>query len=228
METIKLETSGGDTFQDTAMEAKELSLRNNTLVQFDFNGRICIIGADTNLDWLWRDYSNSWLMGWTKIGPDCLENYEPEVAEQLRKNQIAAEEKAEKEREEYRLKEEKERAAFQEKVKDVLMEFKSKADWEKGVENNKDPYGACIYEYAEGWAKLMQVEIVNGNKLEDIAEKASHELGFLGITGFMYGAAVSVLSHCWLHGERLRKWHNKEYNHEGEGVVNPAILTIPQ
>jgi hypothetical protein len=24
----------------------------------------------------------------------------------------------------------------------------------------------------------------------------------------------------------LRKWHNKEYNYEGEGTVNPAILTI--
>lgn len=26
--------------------------------------------------------------------------------------------------------------------------------------------------------------------------------------------------------EELRKWHNKEYNYEGDGVVNPAILTI--
>jgi len=42
----------------------------------------------------------------------------------------------------------------------------------------------------------------------------------------MYGASVQVLSQCWKYGEDLRKWHNKEYNHEGEGVVNPAIVTV--
>jgi hypothetical protein len=62
--------------------------------------------------------------------------------------------------------------------------------------------------------------------LREIAEPTSFELGFLGITGFMYGAAVQILSKCWKHGEDLRKWHNNEYGHEGEGVVNPAILTL--
>lgn len=72
----------------------------------------------------------------------------------------------------------------------------------------------------------MQVEMSKGKTLKDVAEKTSFEMGFLGTTGFMYGAAVSVLSQCWKYGEELRKWHNKEYNHEGEGVVNPAILII--
>lgn len=124
------------------------------------------------------------------------------------------------------MKKDKERAAFKEKTVNVKMEFKEKADWDLGLSKNTDSYGGCVYEYAEGWAKLMQVEMLGGKELEDIAEKTSYEMGFLGITGFMYGAAVSVLSHCWLYGERLRKWHNKEYNHEGKGVVNPAILSI--
>ena len=42
----------------------------------------------------------------------------------------------------------------------------------------------------------------------------------------MYGCAVSILSECWEYGEELRKWHNKKYNHGGDGVVNPAVLTI--
>ena len=42
----------------------------------------------------------------------------------------------------------------------------------------------------------------------------------------MYGCAVSILSQCWKYGEELRKWHNKEYNYDGDGVVNPAVLTI--
>ncbi len=113
------------------------------------------------------------------------------------------------------------------------MEISNIDEWNKGKENNTDPYGACIYEYAEGWAKVMQAEIkkrgfekVDYVVMFGIAETSSRELNFLGISGFMKGAAVSILSHCWKHGEELRKWHNKEYGQEGDGVVNPAILTI--
>lgn len=42
----------------------------------------------------------------------------------------------------------------------------------------------------------------------------------------MYGMAVSILSQCWKYGEFLRKWHNKEYGYEGDGVVNPAVMTV--
>lgn len=42
----------------------------------------------------------------------------------------------------------------------------------------------------------------------------------------MYGYAVSILSQCWEYGEYLRKWHNKEYGYDGDGVVNPAIMTV--
>ncbi|WP_239255521.1 hypothetical protein [Listeria ilorinensis] len=42
----------------------------------------------------------------------------------------------------------------------------------------------------------------------------------------MYGAAVAALAHCWKYGEELKKWHNGQYGHEGDGVVNPAIITV--
>ena len=103
--------------------------------------------------------------------------------------------------------------------------------WNKGVENNQDPYGSAIYRYLERWADLMEKEIENSSESpEEViiqnAERLSHEADTEGITGFMYGAAVSVLSQGWEYGEILRKWHNKEYGYEGEGVVNPAIMTI--
>lgn len=40
------------------------------------------------------------------------------------------------------------------------------------------------------------------------------------------GCAVSILSQCWEYGEYLRKWHNKEYGYDGDGVVNPAVMTV--
>ena len=73
-----------------------------------------------------------------------------------------------------------------------------------------------------------------GEKLEDVANECSNEADTEGITGFMYGAAVSVLASCWEHGEELRRWHNlkTQIRDEGEkanesgGVLNPALLNI--
>jgi len=71
------------------------------------------------------------------------------------------------------------------------------------------------------------VSLSEKGKIEDIAEKASHDADTEGITGFMYGTAVSILAKFWKHGEELRKWHNAKYKKpEISGVVNPAIMTI--
>ena len=42
----------------------------------------------------------------------------------------------------------------------------------------------------------------------------------------MHGMAVSILSRHWAHGDELKDWHNKKYNHKGDGVVNPAVMTL--
>lgn len=102
-------------------------------------------------------------------------------------------------------------------------------NWEQWVEvNSKDPYSLCVVTYASRWGKYMQHLMEKYNKtVVDIAENASHVSDIEGITGFMYGCAVSILSQCWKYGEELRKWHNKEWGQEDtDGVVNPAVLTI--
>lgn len=92
--------------------------------------------------------------------------------------------------------------------------------------NSHDGYSLAVMNYLTRWADLMETEIAKGKKLADIAEKTSHKADTEGITGFMYGCAVNILAQVWEHGEELRKWHNKEYDYEGDGVVNPAIITI--
>ena len=114
----------------------------------------------------------------------------------------------------------------------ILVEKKKAYDeWR---EKNSDPYGRRCFTYAEEWADLIEKRIALGETLESCAEKTSHEADTDGITGFMHGAAVSILSEAWVHGEALRRWHNlktqirdegEKANREG-GVLNPAILTI--
>ena len=103
-------------------------------------------------------------------------------------------------------------------------------DYQKGYNNNLDFYGHGVYTFAERWAELMEKDIeATGDPVKSITKNAegfAKEADTEGITGFMYGCAVSILAECWEYGEILRKWHNHEYHYDGDGVVNPAILTI--
>lgn len=114
------------------------------------------------------------------------------------------------------------------------MEIVNEDFYNKCVEANTDPYGSAIIRYATNWADIMESKMGNGEKLEHIAEKTSHDADTEGVTGYMYAAAVSILANCWLYGEQLRKWHNidtqlgteGEEANKGNGVLNPALLSI--
>jgi hypothetical protein len=104
-------------------------------------------------------------------------------------------------------------------------------DWK--AKNADDPYGADIFRYAEAWAGLLEERMTSGASIEELAEQTSAEAD-TGITGFMYGMAVSVLAQCWIHGEALRRWHNLKTQLGAEGetanangtVLNPALLSF--
>lgn len=108
--------------------------------------------------------------------------------------------------------------------------------WQKGIDAQKGQgYGLACFTFAEYWARLMQKGISEGKQVKDIADECSRKADIpCGITGFMYGCAVSILADCWKHGEELRRWHNKktQLGTEGDkankngGVLNPALLSI--
>jgi hypothetical protein len=93
-------------------------------------------------------------------------------------------------------------------------------------------YCQCIIDFAIAWADLMEERIHNGAgkvSVASCADECSHIIdskpGF-GITGNQYAYAVGLLAEYWILGEPLRVWHNKQYDHEGKGVVNPAVLVV--
>ncbi len=226
---IALKTFGGDGIKSTAEKAAKMAITTNKVVEFDFNGIQCLVDKSTNPDWLVRDYMNAHMMKWETIGPNCQQEYTPEIEKQIKEARQEIKERHEKQAKEYKAKSDKARADFDAKVAGIEMEFSENGleGWNKGREANQDPYGSGIFDFAESWAKLMQLEMSNGKTLVECASETSHQLDFMGITGYMYGAAVSTLSQVWKHGEALRKWHNKDYGvPESKGVVNPAIITI--
>lgn len=221
----KLEVPLGSDFTKIAFKAKTLA--NEDLVEFDFNGIKCLVGKNTDLDLLFRDYQNASIMNWKVIGPDCIENYNPEVELELQQRREANRKKAEKQRKDWLAKEKKERKQFESKVKGIELEFSDEKGWNESRRVNSDGYGRAILDYAEAWAKLMQIEIINGKTVEDCYDYTQDGLGFFGISGFQFGAAVFILSQTWKYGEELRRVHNKKYGVENkDGVINPAILSF--
>lgn len=114
------------------------------------------------------------------------------------------------------------------------MTLRDEDKWKHIVEVNDDDYGKATVDYAEAWANLMEKEMTKGKKLEEVANQTSKDADTEGITGFMYGCAVGILSQVWVYGEQLRQWHNLDTQIKDEGekanekgtVLNPALLTV--
>jgi len=226
MQKYKFEPLPGTDFKVATSDAKEIQYTNNCDVEFNFNGVTCVVTAQTNPEWLYRDYRNSLSYKIPEVATGIEPEYSPEIQEQLNKAKIQSEKRQAEARKKYEAEEKKKLNAFNKKVQGIEIELFNPLSWKMWSETNQDGYGKGIMTFAQNWAKLMQVEMASGKSLKDIASKTSHEADVEGITGYMYGAAVKVLADSWKHGEELRRWHNKEYNQEGDGVVNPAVITL--
>lgn len=107
------------------------------------------------------------------------------------------------------------------------MKIKNEKGYQEWVDaQNGHSYGLACFRYAEKWAELMESEIAQGKEIKYIAERLSHQADTEGITGFMYGVAVTILSNFWEYGAELRVWHNAKYNYDGDGEANPALLQV--
>lgn len=213
--TNKIELLPGSHITDACEAAVRMALDGHCPVEFDFNGiSICAMpGSNPS---------------------DLVEGYEKEC-DRRHQEYIASPEY--KERQEAAAKKERERKASLAAALVGAPERMTLLDpegWKKACDANQDPYGAAVMTYAERWARMMEAGMANGKRIEDIAEDYSHLADEEGISGFMYGCAVRVLSSVWIHGEALRLWHNLKHQlrHEGEkanengGVLNPACLVM--
>lgn len=229
---LKIEATWGEDFNKTAARAKEIANQKNANVEFNFNGIACVVNKETVTDWLYRDYTNAHIMGWSTVGPDCEMVYDVDVMVELRKRQLDAAKKQKMEVDEMRQSDLEKQRIVEEKIRGVvfLVHPDKQEEYEAYIlKNSTDGYSLAVVDYADTWAKLMEIEISKGRtKISEIADECQTGLDYLGITGFQYGCAVSSLVHFWVFGEELRQWHNAQYGAptDAKGTVNPAILTL--
>ena len=248
---VKMEPSYWGTIQTAMAEAQD-SARKGTPVEFDFNRITVRVSHQTNLEWLLRDYHTAFLLDWSIIGPDPQEEYTDALKMQISEARADQEQQRAEQQRIWPQQRLAALSALEEKIHGVEFSIKpgretALANWRT---NSTDGCGAAIIDYAIVWAKLMQERIQRGYRLQDVADATSHEADTDGITGFMYGAAVKVLTDTWVFGHDLAVWHNakyvesfwdvlnegsvteafaawqKHYMTEDRGVVNPAIFTI--
>ena len=215
MKTKTIEALLGDHVATVCQNAVEMARAENCNIEFDFNGHKLTATPDTDPAALASSYSE-----------ECERRHAAYLASPEHKSQ--QDEAAMKERE---------RKA---KVESILadgpatMTLADPEGWAKSCAANSDGYGGAVITYAERWARMMEARMGTGERIADIADECSHLANEEGITGFMYGCAVSTLAKVWKHGEALRMWHNlkTQIRDEGEkanesgGVLNPALLNI--
>lgn len=212
---IDYEPMAGDHIESACSEAVATAHRLNRNVVFKFNDQTITATPTSNPDELSKAYST-----------ECQRSHDEYIASpEYRKQQ-----------EEYALAEKRKASALANALVSApkYMSLKDEAGWKKACAANTDPYGGAVMRYAETWARLMEDGISKGRVLDDIADETSHLADNEGLTGFMFGAAVSTLARVWIYGEDLRRWHNlkTQIRDEGEkanvsgGVLNPALLTI--
>lgn len=224
------ETIIGSTITATIARMVETAAAEGATVTTDFNGVSLRVRSDSDPDLIYRDWSRA-MSGYIAktVGP-----YPPV---QLTSEDVASDARIEAENEacrqardaRYRAEVEAKSAATAALLAAAPpMAVVDEAAWQSWKDANSDPYGSGIIRYAEAWARLMQAEIANGATLEDVADTTSTAADTEGVTGFMHGAAVACLAACWVHGDQLRKWHNRKWGigEDREGTANPAIWTI--
>ncbi len=203
----------GNTIQSACEEAVRLAKLELCNVEFDFNDQKLTATPDSDPAAMAKGYMD-----------DCERRHAEYVASPEYKRQ----------QEEYEAKQRERESKLYAMLASAPdhMTLRDPEGWKESCRVNSDGYGGAVMTYAERWARLMEARMSKGECIADIADECSHLADNEGITGFMYGCAVSILSKVWQHGEALRLWHNLKTQiqdegvraNESGGVLNPAML----
>ena len=215
MKTKQMEVYAGNNISSTCGEAVEMAKRERCNVEFEFNGQFILATPESDPIILTKNFTN-----------EC----------ERRHAEFIASPECRQQQEECERKQREHESTLNSALADAPahMTLRDPAGWKQAKEANGDPYGSAVMAYAERWARLMEARMAKGERISDIADDCSHLADSDGITGFMYGCSVAILSKVWQHGEALRLWHNLKTQIRDEGVkanesgavLNPAIISI--
>lgn len=115
---------------------------------------------------------------------------------------------------------------------EFIMKLKDEKAWAEWVESNQDSYGKACVDVARRVMELL--DEANNFDTHQIICQADDDIEAGGITGFMAGYVAKMVSQCHERGEEFRVAWNSDNQigdegdkaNEGDGILNPALLTI--
>lgn len=204
MKTEIITSTLGRSFHKVAEDAKEISQQEGALLSFDFNGVTCQITEDTDLELLWRDYEYALKLSWPVIGPNCPKEWPARITEAIVKKDAENEARQAELTAKYDAENKAKETAYLSQAAGMTLDLSYPDSWALGLSKNQDDYGAATYRYAERWGILMQHYLNAGESMFEAIKQSEFAADWEGITGFMRGAAKSILIGCWVHGEALK------------------------
>lgn len=81
--------------------------------------------------------------------------------------------------------------------------------YQNWLDNNQDGYGNACFRYADTWATLLEAKMSGQSLTKEIIEQVSTDADTEGITGFMFGAAKSILINCWEYGHLIEYFYTE-------------------
>lgn len=180
-------------------------------VKQELNGVVVIVSPSSNVESIFRDLKRAMsglVLG--HVGPHpkrvlstkkLFNDFRIKAENEARRTEESTREKA--------VQDQKEHEFFAELSTCPAMD-RDEAKWQEGIRAQKeDEYGLDIYACAENSARLMQKKMLEGKKLQDMADDCMIKGNTRGISGIMQGYALSILVNCWKHGEELSTCYKK-------------------
>jgi len=208
-----LNARAGTYINDSIAEAIELSANEGRLVTFYACWGVTVnVRADSNAELILRDWERA---ADEKIPKNIGPYPTPDLSREERKSDMrinAANLNDWRTREVARKAENRaKREAFETKFASVPIELIDTAWWDELHNMATDDSDKELLAIAGLWARLMQLKIANGEKLEEVAWTTLVEACMNRDARDVAKDAVAALSLCWKYGEQLeRLWSTSQ------------------
>jgi len=210
-------------------------LEGDFVVTFEHNDVLVKVSKDTDTRALLRDWergTNGYLGESPVVGP----NPKPELSDEEKASDAAIKLQKDAEREREAIRWQQEARAHFERVTARMadapeMEFageEGRAFWQSLVDANKGDLGMGVLNYAERWARMMQMEMAAGKSLAGIYRETSLEADLEGVSGFSSGFGERALIQSWKYGSELAQVRKAAKEAWGRGMPFPGTKQIAE
>ena len=208
-ERYMLDVHGGSSIKECVREAFFIAqYTDGHTVSFLFNDVVVRVARDSIPSLIIRDWeraSNGYID--REVGPYPDVTLTPEQLASDASIQASNEERWEQQQRKWQEEEERKRLLVEEQlVGRPPITLRDPERWQVFVDKNQDFYGKGVVDFATQWGRLMELRVEQGMDVLEAAKATESEADTFGMSGFSFGAALSMLREMWIYGDQLENY----------------------